>query len=155
MVLTNPPAPRFIFDTDVLVHYLRGKKAGLAIEQEFHFQKTGFRPIVSVVTVGELLAFSRNLKWGENKRGALERLRQQMYILDISRTEILETYAELSSNAKNRGWSIFHKKNDLWIAATAVASGLSLITCDKKDFKNFSDRINLVILDADTGKITQ
>lgn len=151
MVLANAAPQRYLFDTDVLVHYLRGKKTGLAIEQEFQFKKSGFQPLVSIVTVGELLAFSQSLKWGENKRRALENLRRQLTILDISRPEILEKYAEMSSKAKSKGLSIFHKKNDLWIASTAAASGLTLVTCDKSDFRHFEDKYDLMILDMESG----
>lgn len=83
---------------------------------------------VSVVTVGELHAGVLLATHGPARAARLQRLSDILSLaaaLDISR-RVAVVYGELRE-ASGRGPS-----NDLWIAATAVAHDLELITADKR-----------------------
>lgn len=84
--------------------------------------------MLSIVTVGEGLALSKRLSWGPAKIAALEQLFDDCVIVDIT-DEILETYAEIDTYLIRAGKAV--EQNDIWIAATAIASGAHLLTTDK------------------------
>lgn len=77
-----------------------------------------------------MLAFSRN--WGVQKQDALRAVLGQLIVTDIGPPPVLDAYADLATYAKEHGHSIGH--NDLWIAATAVAAGATVLTTDR-DFE--------------------
>lgn len=69
------------------------------------------------------------MRWGALKIQRLEDLLQQFILLDINSEDVLSTYAELDFFLQTRGKSV--EQNDIWIAATAIASGAHLLTTDK------------------------
>jgi predicted nucleic acid-binding protein len=101
-------------------------------------QKTPERPLVSIVSHGELRVFARRNSWGQAKQEVLQRLLLQCVTLDINHPRVLDAYVEVDifsqrhpSGARNMG------KNDLWIAASALAAGATLLTADR-DFEHLS-----------------
>jgi tRNA(fMet)-specific endonuclease VapC len=96
--------------------------------------------LISIVTIGEILALSKKLSWGLWRIAALEQLLADLVAVEIS-DEILELYARIDAFLHRTGKPI--QQNDIWIAATAVASGAHLLTTDK-DFDplypNYLDR---------------
>jgi tRNA(fMet)-specific endonuclease VapC len=86
------------------------------------------RPLISIITLGEMLAFVKRGNWGSWKRSVLEELLQDLVVMGIS-DQILETYAEIDTYLVRTGNPI--QQNDIWIAATAIASGAHLLTTDK------------------------
>jgi len=76
------------------------------------------------------LAFAKRLNWGAAKIATLENLFQEaVVVVDISADKILRTYAEIEGLLRRKGRPI--EQNDIWIAATAVASEAHLLTTDK------------------------
>jgi len=71
---------------------------------------------------------SRRFSWGPSKIAALEGLLQDLVVVDIS-DEILEFYAQIDVFLRRAGNPV--QQNDMWIAATTVASGAHLLTTDK------------------------
>ncbi len=55
----------YLLDTTVLLHWARASRQAKAIDQ--HYQLTGsvLRPLICEVSLGEMLAFSRSLGWGQ------------------------------------------------------------------------------------------
>ncbi len=121
-----------LLDTNVVIHYIR---------------RNLFCPperFISIVTVGELKAFSIKCNWGSDKQKKLNNYLQDLRILDID-DKITDIYAEidafsqgllsekkLNTSARNMG------KNDLWIAATAYYFNIPLQTTDN-DFDHLTD----------------
>lgn len=73
--------------------------------------------------------------WGEAKRNALDAAFRSLTVVNISHPMVIDAYVKLDLHAR------FHPlgarrmgKNDLWIAATAVAANAFLLTTDK-DFE--------------------
>lgn len=117
-----------LLDTNILIHLVRNKQTGMSIESQFHLRTRRERPLVSIITIGEALAFSKRLSWGLSKTAALEDLLDALVILDIS-DEILSSYAEVDIFLRRTGKPI--EQNDIWIAATAIVAEAQLLTTDK------------------------
>ena len=121
--------PRLLLlDTNILVHLVRENRTGRSIDSRFLLRKREEKSLVSIVTVGEALAISRRLAWGPAKIAALQALFQGLVIVNISNA-ILEHYAQIDVILRRAGRPV--QQNDMWIAATAAASGAHLLTTDR------------------------
>ncbi|HEX4498361.1 MAG TPA: type II toxin-antitoxin system VapC family toxin [Thermoanaerobaculia bacterium] len=121
--------PRLLLlDTNILIHLVRENPTGRSIDSRFSLRRRTERSLISIVTVGETLALSKRLSWGRSKVAAMEALLQDLVVVDIS-DEVLYLYAEVDVFLRRAGKPI--EQNDMWIAATAIASGAHLLTTDK------------------------
>jgi predicted nucleic acid-binding protein len=143
-------APRlYILDTNIVVHYSRGKTVGQQIERDYSLLTTAYRPLICVVTLGEALAFARKRAWGQSKISGLQNLLSQFVTVDINHPQIIETYAEFDCHSQSVGRKM--GKNDLWIAAAARVTSANLITTDA-DFDHLSrTHLSIFKIDALTG----
>src|SRR5690348_6052653 len=140
-----PNTPAYLLDTGILLHWIRGSKVATVIDGQFQLSASNFRPLICEVSLGEIEAFGRIQKWGEQRRKKLRDLKKELVAVDISDPRVIEAYADLSSLAKANGWGIFHGKNDLWVGAAARVSGATLLTADK-DFLPLRDGKHLDII---------
>ena len=143
----------YLLDTNVLLLWLRGGNVCTNINGQFHLTESGFRPLVCEVTLGEIEAFAMSNKWGDARTQKLAEVRRKLVVVDLTDERIYRAFAEYSTLAKNNGFSIFHDKNDLWIAAAAKVSGATVITTDLKGFKPLRDgkHLDAILLDSKTG----
>ena len=121
--------PRYLLDTNICI-YIRQKKPEEVLRR---FRK--LRPgeaALSVITYGELLYGAAK---SEQRVAALERLRELIHWLPA--LALPETAAEadgtIRAELESRGELIGN--NDLWIAAHAVAAGLTLVTNNEREFR--------------------
>lgn len=84
--------------------------------------------------MGECLSLVRQFKWGTQKAEALEASLRELVVVPIESRAILDRFGEFHAWTKSIGRTLGH--NDLWIAATAAATGARLITTDR-DFDPF------------------
>jgi tRNA(fMet)-specific endonuclease VapC len=147
-----PTKLNYLLDTGVLLHWVRGSKVATVVDGQFQLRAASFRPLICEVSLGEIEAFARSQKWGEQRRNKLKELKKELIAVDISDSRVLDAYADLSSLAKSNGWAIFHGKNDLWVAAATRVTGATLLTTDK-DFLPLRDgkHLGVIMLDAMTG----
>lgn len=147
-----PNTPTYLFDTGILLHWIRGSKVATVVDGQFQLRGASFRPLICEVSLGEMEAFARTEKWGDQKRNKLKELKKELISVDISDSRVIEAYADLSSLAKSKGWAIFHGKNDLWVGAATRVTGATLLTADK-DFLPLRDgkHLDVILLDAMTG----
>ena len=120
---------RYLLDTNICI-YIRQKRPE---EVLYHFRK--LRPgeaALSVITYGELL-------YGAAKSAqrvvALERLRELLNLLPalpLPETAA-EAYGTIRAGLESKGEMIGN--NDLWIAAHALAAGLTLVTNNESEFR--------------------
>jgi predicted nucleic acid-binding protein len=103
----------YLLDTTVLLHWTRGKEQAAVIEEQFNLLASPLRPLVCEVSLGEMLAFSRNPQWSQSQRQRMEAIHEHVTVIDISDRRVLEAYADLSTLAQAARWGIFHGKNDL------------------------------------------
>lgn len=125
----TPATGLLLLDTSVLIHLLRATALGSRIIDEHSLRNRGERPLTSIISVGEAMAFAKKRGWGTPKVSKLHELIHQLVIVDINSTEVLESYATADAFCEGRGKAL--GKNDLWIAATAAATGALLLTTDK------------------------
>lgn len=121
--------PRYLLDTNICI-YIRQKRPEEVLRR---FRK--LRPgeaVLSVITYGELLYGAAK---SEQRVEALERLRELVHLLPaLSLPETAaEAYATIRAELESKGELIGN--NDLWIAAHAVAEGLTLVTNNEREFR--------------------
>jgi tRNA(fMet)-specific endonuclease VapC len=121
--------PRYLLDTNICI-YIRQKRPEEVLR---HFRK--LRPgeaALSVITYGEL---SYGTAKSVQRVRALERLRELVQLLPaLSLPETAaEAYGTIRADLETKGEMIGN--NDLWIAAHAVAAGLTLVTNNESEFR--------------------
>jgi predicted nucleic acid-binding protein len=117
-----------LLDTGIVVLLCRGGEMGQRLDARYALSGRREVPLLSVISVGELLAFARNASWGGRKEARLHEILANLVIVDIQREPVLNAYADLSAHLKAAGRPI--GQNDLWIAACARATGAVLLTID-------------------------
>jgi tRNA(fMet)-specific endonuclease VapC len=125
-----PPGTPVLLDTSIVIHLARGGVAAERLEARFGFRSRALTPSISAITVGELLAFAERNDWGARKRESLQQLIGNLIVVDVRRPGVLRTYAALDTHLKRFGTPM-GQQNDVWIAATAAATGAVLVTADR------------------------
>lgn len=126
-----------LLDTSVVLHVMRGKATGEALDRSFGLRARPDRPLLSLISVGELLAFANQRGWGGAKVERLQELIQELVVVDVRYQLVMDRYAEIDTYMVRHGHVV--GDNDVWIAATASAAGAVLLTTDK-DFDPMHDR---------------
>jgi tRNA(fMet)-specific endonuclease VapC len=121
--------PRYLLDTNICI-YIRQKRPDEVL-QRFRKLRPG-EAVLSVITYGELLYGAAK---SAQREAALERLRELTYLLPALPLpeRAAETYGSIRAELEAKGEMIGN--NDLWIAAHALASGLTLVTNNLKEFR--------------------
>jgi tRNA(fMet)-specific endonuclease VapC len=141
----------YLLDTNIVVHLIRDSFLAHKLKMEYLIFDQPQRPLISVVTEGELESFALQNDWGKNKYRELDRYLTEFLNVDLKIRTIINRYTEidafsqnklksrpLSSSARNMG------KNDLWIAATASVLDATLLTTDK-DFDHLNHEFLKVV----------
>jgi len=132
---------RFLLDTNILLGLTREADWARWTYTRFHLGDPDAISFTSIVCKGEILAIAERNGWGPRKRTTLDRMLSEFPDLPIRDPNILRSYALI--DAWSRGKSVSAPgeapppkpavpmgKNDLWIAATAHASGAILLSTD-------------------------
>lgn len=126
----------YLLDTNILVAYIRAGTLGHHIEKMYQLRTSPYKPLISIVSVGEVLSLANQFPWGEDKLATMQNLLKEFVHVDISDERVLQAYAKLDyfclkecKPAEPIG------KNDLWIAATAMVTGAVLLSTDKHFLK--------------------
>lgn len=138
-----------LFDTNILVRTIRRDALGTLAAADALAMSPTERPLISVVTVGEIKSFAHRLQWGARKLADLDKLLRELVVVDINAAPILDRYAEIDSWSQGQGKTL--GKNDLWIAATASVTRAVLLTTDA-DFDPLHEvYLERIRYDAATG----
>jgi len=135
---------KYLFDTNVLLKYLREDEFKDRLERDLDMSNPENQNITSIVTVGELMSLSLRNNWGVKRNEKLNYIIEKFIIADIRYLDLARRYAEIDAfsqgklkdkplkmSSRNMG------KNDLWIAATASLADARLITFDQ-DFEHLN-----------------
>ena len=125
-----PASTPVLLDTNILILLARGGVAAQRLESAYALTSRRLTPLISVVTVGETLSLANRNGWGAAKLTALEQLMTQLVVIDISREPVLRAYADIDVETTRAGTRM-GQQNDLWIAATAAATGAVVLTTDR------------------------
>ena len=120
---------RYMLDANIVI-YIRQKRLESVLR---HFDR--LRPgeaAMSVIAYGELLY---GVMKSSQREAGLEQLRELSRLLPALPLpeEAAELYAVIRAELAHRGEMI--GSNDLWIAAHALASGLTLVTNNEEEFR--------------------
>jgi tRNA(fMet)-specific endonuclease VapC len=134
-----------ILDTNVLLAFIRAGNLGQRIEEQFQLRSSPFRPLLSVISVGEIHALARRFNWGQSKIDVMATLLDELVWVSIDAEEVIDAYSDVYLACEPVGKKI--GQNDMWIAATARATGATLLTTDK-DFDHLGETlINRIWID--------
>jgi tRNA(fMet)-specific endonuclease VapC len=125
-----PAATPILLDTNILIYLARGGAASERLESRFGLRSRPLVPWISVVTVGEMLAFAERNSGGRRRVDALKQLMSNLVVIDIRTDAVLHAYAAVDTHMKRSGTRM-DQQNDVWIAATAAATGAVLLTTDR------------------------
>lgn len=142
------PAPIYLLDTNLLVHFVRGSAVWEIVRGTYQPLTAEPRPIICVVSVGEIRSLAAQWNWGGRKTSQMEFAVGFFRVVSIHEPAILNMYATLDSFCEGIGQPM--GKNDVWIAATAAVTGATLLTTDR-DFDRLCPQfLTRVWIDPDT-----
>ena len=134
----------YVYDSNILVYKIRGHAALEKLEETTIDQDEDNLKIISIVTKAEMESLASQFGWGNHKRQKLRELLNQFLIVPIDSQQIVDAYVELDTFSQGKHSTKTLKqssrntgKNDLWIAATTVVTGSTLVTSDE-DFGHFN-----------------
>jgi predicted nucleic acid-binding protein len=116
-----------VVDTDVLSYLFRGDTR----IETFRPSPTGASLIISSMTVAELERWAVRRDWGMARREQMAEFLNQFTLILVNRA-LCHTWAEVSDRARRRGRPI--QTADAWIAATALALDVPLVTNNRDGF---------------------
>jgi predicted nucleic acid-binding protein len=131
-----------VIDTCVLIHIVRDTVTGNNCIDTISKLDEEPNIIISVVTKAEMESFALQNQWGVKKIEKLEKLLENITVIDINHSDIslISQYSQVDAYSKGRGVNKNGNKlqgsarkmgkNDLWIAATASTLDVTLITTD-------------------------
>lgn len=133
---------RFLLDTNVLLGFTRKADWAQWTYVKLDLGAESTMVFTSVICRGELLALAEKNGWGETRRNLLVEVLNRFPTVDLDKDSILNSYAALDTWTHGRELTdpnrpqppkpaVSMKQNDMWIAATAVATGAKLVTTDK------------------------
>lgn len=146
-------------DTNVLVIYSRSADIARRIERDHQLFDGNNDLAISVVTIGEINSLIAQYGYNKRRKESIQNMLNNLLEIDINIRKILDLYGQIDAysqgklkekkgdfTARNMG------KNDLWIAATASAFDMVLVTTDK-DFDHLEgEYIKLKFIDIEKYK---
>lgn len=117
-----------VLDTSVIVDIARNNRSGQAILDTYSLKNRADRPLISVITTGEMLGIAKSQSWIAERTKVLNELVSEFVKLEIT-PEVVEAYSELVALCRSKNHTM-GQQNDMWIAATAKVTGAVLLTGD-------------------------
>lgn len=121
---------RLVVDTGVFSAALSRRRRA-EFDRQVNFL-AGNQVFLAASTVAELRYGALFAEWGEPRRSQLEQAIETTTVIPVS-DALLTTLAELRFACRRLGQPLADPvhANDLWIAASAVHTGLALVTADR------------------------
>jgi predicted nucleic acid-binding protein len=122
--------PVVVVDTNVWGADLDARTKPLRARYARHL--VGVLPAISAQTVAELRYGALKANWGRRRMDELDRLLRRAHVIDVD-DHLIWTHARLRTTCRRVGHPLHDKSHngDLWIAASAVAHDLPLVTDDQ------------------------
>lgn len=141
-----------VLDTNILVRLIRNDAVGTKVATDYALSDRPERPLISIVTAGEIQSLALKLGWGPDKRAAVTDLLRQLVIVDLHQGGIVTKYAEIDHFCEKLAKPARRiQHNDMWIAATASEVDAALLTTDS-DFDHLHGRfLEVVSINPRTG----
>ena len=126
--MTISPTDILVLDTSVVVDVARNNRSGQAILETYSLKNRADRPLISVITTGEMLGIAKAQAWSSDKTKVLHELLSEFVKLELT-PEVIEAYSDLVALCRQQNHTM-GQQNDMWIAATAKVTGAVLLTGD-------------------------
>jgi len=127
----------YIFDTNIIVHYIRESQLMEEVENSFNPFAAGNEAWLSAVSQGEIRSIAMQSRWGGKRMTRLGNLIDKFLISEVNIEDLFHRYAEIDAYSQGKHPTLSSAftsrnmgKNDLWIAATASLLGATLLTTD-------------------------
>ncbi len=127
----------YVLDTNILVLAVRKAEIWQRVQTALSLNSSNM--LISIVSQGELYSLADQFGWGSSKQEQISHILSQTHIIPIQSKTLVQAYRDIDtfSQAKHRtlknevGFSSRNMgKNDLWISATTLVTGASLVTTD-------------------------
>lgn len=125
-------------DTNVLIIYSRSANIARRIERDHQLFDGSNDLAISVVTIGEINSLIAQYDYGKRREKSIQNMLDKLLEIDINIRKILDLYGQIDAysqgklkDKKGNFTSRNMGKNDLWIAATASAFDMVLVTTDQ------------------------
>ena len=126
-----------LLDTNIPITYNRNRSIARRIEEDYQLFSEEKERFVSVVTLAEIQSLFHQYGVGDRRRIQMTSRLREIGTLDIHYQDVLDRYEEIDAFSRGRHRSLVANfpaikmgKNALWIAATAAAFDLTLVTTD-------------------------
>ena len=140
---------KFLLDTNILVHLVRQTPKFHTILEDLQIFNANNQVFISIISIGEIKAFSKLNNWGLSKTQYLNRILDNLAVIPILENkpkDITDTYAQIDAYSQGKGSMSLPKdisarnmgKNDIWIAATTAILHTTLLTTDN-DFDHLAN----------------
>ncbi len=130
--MSIPPDRLLLLDSTVLVDLLRATSWGKNINAKYDLTDRPERPLLCSVVEGEVIGLARYCGWGAGRLDKLRALFYELVRIESSHPAVVDAYADIYDDARKCGqYRGPLSQNDLWIAATAKATGAALLTSDE------------------------
>lgn len=122
---------KYLLDTNICIHFLRGQFDLLNKIQEIDLRNCA----ISEITLAELAYGAENSSDPKKNFKLIEKFSEQVKILPIFNA--INIYAKEKVGLRKKGTMI--SDFDILIASTSIANGLVMVTENTKDFKRISN----------------
>ena len=133
------PTAGLLVDTDVL-SYIAWKRPQA---QAFLPLVVGKLLVISFVTVGEMCFGAANRGWGERRISEMEKILRR-YTTIPGTYDVAQHYGRVRKAFRDQVG-----ENDTWVAATALAHELPVVTNNLKHFEPMSERLGFSLVHPD------
>ena len=131
----------YLLDTSVLIGLITDSPWSRWTVKEFDLTNEEITVLTSIVSSGEVLKAARKRGWKEKKLEKMDKILQGYIPIDIDAANIIDAYASIGAWSERArivapDWpslpstAVRMGQNDLWIAATARALDLKLLSTD-------------------------
>ena len=105
--------PLYLLDTNVLVHLIRQNALGQYLNANYSPLTAEPRPLISVVTDGELRSLALQWKWGSQKTDQMKFLLGYFGRVPVDTEQVLEAYAVIDAYTEGLGRSMGKPMSEL------------------------------------------
>ena len=146
----------YLLDTNMLLGFVRRAAWATRIRNEHGLADPETMVFTSVVCKGEMFALAEKFGWGRNRRTQLQQVLSSVPTLYLD-DQVVSAYALIDAwthgTAMDSPYNVPPQpavpmsQNDLWVAATAYANGVVLVSTDG-DFSHLKEHwLQLIYVD--------